>query len=51
MSTETLDVSQLGPERFMHITTAKPMTRRRRLSAAVRCMRLMALPSIRAATT
>jgi len=29
-STETLDISRLGPDRFMHVTTAKPMTRRRR---------------------
>ena len=28
--TEVVDVSRLGSERFMHITTAQPMTRRRR---------------------
>jgi len=29
-STEVLDVSRLGPERFMTVTTAQPMGRRRR---------------------
>ena len=29
-TTEVVDVSRLGSERFMHITTAKPMTSRRR---------------------
>ena len=29
-TTEVVDVSRLGSERFMHITTAKPMTPRRR---------------------
>lgn len=28
--TEVIDVSGLGPGRFMHITTAEPMTRKRR---------------------
>jgi hypothetical protein len=29
-NTEVVDVARLGPERFMTVTTAKPMTRRRR---------------------
>ena len=33
-STEVLDVSRLGPDRFMHVTTATPMTRRRRRKLA-----------------
>ena len=32
-SPEVIDVSALGPERFMQVTTAKPMTRRRRRAA------------------
>ncbi|MFW2332320.1 hypothetical protein [Ilumatobacter sp.] len=35
-STETLDVSRLGSERFMHLTTATPMSRRRRRKLAKR---------------
>ncbi len=35
-STEVVDVSRLGSERFMHVTTATPMSRRRRRKLAKR---------------
>ncbi len=35
-STEVVDVSRLGSDRFMHVTTATPMSRRRRRKLAKR---------------
>ncbi len=35
-SPEVIDVSRLGSDRFLHVTTAEPMTRRRRRKLAKR---------------